>query len=157
MFGTGTWVFCLYCFIKGICTKKKKKREWWLLFLFYPENEFHLPLLQSAINIATWSKSLGLSFSKLLNEKVELDPKLECSWETPSSVCIFQSSTPGRADSVVLKWKLGIFHFQLPIGESNADGPWTMLWEYWCDDLQWVPILILLPIVCDCIKMSVRC
>lgn len=50
-------------------------------------------------------------------------------------MCTFQSSTPGRTDSVVLKWEPGIFHFQLPIGESNADGPWTTLWEY----LVWWP------------------
>lgn len=47
-----------------------------LKFLFYHENYFHLSLLQFAIIISTRIKSLGLSFSKPLSEKVELDPEL---------------------------------------------------------------------------------
>lgn len=47
-----------------------------LKILFYHENYFHLSLLQFAIIISTRIKSLGLSFSKPINEKVELDPEL---------------------------------------------------------------------------------
>lgn len=47
-----------------------------LKILFYHENYFHLSLLQFAIIISTRIKSLGLSFSKPINEKVELGPKL---------------------------------------------------------------------------------
>lgn len=47
-----------------------------LKILFYHENYFHLSLLQFAIIISTRIKSLGLSFSKPINEKVELDPQL---------------------------------------------------------------------------------
>lgn len=86
MLSRWTCVFRFILFYEGdLCQNQR-----WMMtlkILFYPENYFHLSLLQFDIIISTRIKSLGLSFSKPIKWGW-MRPKVECSWETPGELVV---------------------------------------------------------------------